>query len=142
MVELKELLPLIGQLNGMYTRVKPLLSSYLSRTTSQWLPLCKELIVILEMSNSAHSLNWYQVTLFWSHQSISCSVSCSVSQLAIRKFRYIKDFYNYFSFESISGQIWKLINMPHHRLGKLRLVFGWCYFVGFAYSFVIPTMNH
>ena len=30
----------------------------------------------------------------------------------------------------------------HCRLGKLRLVFRWFYFVGHTYVLVVPTMNH
>ena len=31
--------------------------------------------------------------------------------------------------------------LPHHHLGKLRLGFGWCYFVGHTYFLIIPTIS-
>jgi len=37
---------------------------------------------------------------------------------------------------------WFYLTMQYHRVGKLRLVYGWCYFMDHTYSFVISTINH
>ena len=87
----------------------------------------------LTEKNQAHSLSHCWVTLLWRHQSVTHSVSRKFYQLKI--FKILQQLY-----ESIYGQ--SVTNTVPLRSWKSRLVFEWCYFIGHAYSFIIPSINY